>query len=146
MVQLWIDEIPNRMSKTPLTCQDALTPQVREGIALFNRGAFFEQHEVLEAAWMAEPGAVRDLYRGILQIGVGLLHRERGNRQGALNLLQYGIDRLAPFEPECMGVDVHALREAAIRLRAVVEATSAEDLATVDPALVPQVAIRGEIA
>ena len=38
-----------------------------DGIRLFNAGQYWRAHEALEAAWREEPGAVRDLYRGILQ-------------------------------------------------------------------------------
>ena len=42
-------------------CQGVLPAQVVEGLELFNRGQYFEAHEVLEAAWRAEPGPVREL-------------------------------------------------------------------------------------
>ena len=79
------------------TCQGPLPAKVLEGFRLFNARAFFEQHEALEEAWLAEPEPVRDLYRGILQIGVGFYHLERQNFRGARNLLTYGMDRLAPL-------------------------------------------------
>lgn len=122
-----------------------LPDKVLEGIRLFNARAFFEQHEALEEAWLAEPGPVRDLYRGILQIGVGFYHLERQNFRGARNLLTYGMDRLAPFEPTCRGVDVRGLRAAALRCREELERLGRDRIAEFDMDLVPLVRI-GEAA
>jgi uncharacterized protein len=89
-------------------------PLLVEGVRLFNEGRYFEAHEVLEDAWRAESGEVRGLYQGLLQVGVGLLHARRGNRRGALRLLDRGMARLRPFAPRAMGLDVASLlRDAA---------------------------------
>jgi hypothetical protein len=123
------------------TCRGPLPEKVLEGIRLFNARAFFEQHEALEEAWLAEPGPVRDLYRGILQIGVGFYHLERQNFRGARNLLTYGMDRLAPFEPACRSVDVRGLRAAALRCRDELERLGRERIAEFDAGLIPQVRV-----
>ncbi|MDP9266205.1 MAG: DUF309 domain-containing protein [Chloroflexota bacterium] len=79
----------------------------------FNAGEFFEQHETLELLWRETRTPVRDLYHGILQVGVGLHHWRRGNFHGAAVLLEEGIRRLEPFVPSCQGVDVAGLVAAA---------------------------------
>ena len=84
-------------------------PLLVEGVRLFNAGRWFEAHEVLEDAWRAEPGEVRRLYQGLLQVGVGLHHASRGNLRGALNLLDRGMAHLERFRPRCLGLDVDAL-------------------------------------
>ncbi|MCB0081439.1 MAG: DUF309 domain-containing protein, partial [Caldilineaceae bacterium] len=38
-----------------------------QGLVAFNRGNYFEQHEYLEAAWIAEQRPIREMYQGILQ-------------------------------------------------------------------------------
>ena len=123
------------------TCKSPLPDKVLEGIRLFNAREFFEQHEALEEAWLREPGPVRDLYRGILQIGVGFYHLERQNFRGARNLLTYGMDRLAPFEPSCRGVDVRGLRAAALRCREELERLGRERIAEFDTSLIPEVRV-----
>ena len=123
------------------TGQGPLPAQVLEGFRLFNARAFFAQHEALEEAWLAEPGPVRDLYRGILQIGVGFYHLERQNFRGARNLLTYGVDRLAPFEPACRGVDVRGLRAAALRCRDELDQLGSERIAEFDTNLIPNVRV-----
>jgi uncharacterized protein len=80
-----------------------------KGIEEFNRGEFYECHEYLEEAWMQEPGRVRFLYQGILQVGVGFYHLENGNWRGATGLLRNGAVRLKEFEPVTLGVDVAKL-------------------------------------
>ena len=102
---------------SPAGCGAPASPELLAAIAEFNAGRFFEQHETLELLWRAEPGPLRDLYRGILQIGVGCHHWRAGNRHGARTLLRKGIDCLAPFAPACRGVDVAALvRDAQVLL------------------------------
>jgi hypothetical protein len=98
----------------------APSPLLLDGIRLFNEAQWFAAHEVLEAAWIAERGPLRLLYQGILQVGVGLHHARNGNLRGALSLLDRGMYRLAPFEPERLGVDVARLvRDAAAARRAL---------------------------
>ena len=80
-----------------------------KGIAEFNAGDFFEQHETLETLWRATRTPDRGLYHGILQIGVGFHHWRNGNFHGATTLMTEGIERLRPFAPRCHGVDVTAL-------------------------------------
>ena len=59
--------------------------------------------------WRATRAPIRDLYHGILQIGVGFHHWRNGNFHGASTLLGEGIERLRPLAPRCQGVDVAAL-------------------------------------
>jgi len=79
---------------------------LRVAVHMFNAGEYFEQHEILEELWRAEAGPIRELYQGILQVGVGLHHLERGNHHGAVTLLKRGIDRLGSCAPDALGIDV----------------------------------------
>jgi uncharacterized protein len=104
------------MSEQP----ERASPLLAEGVALFNAGRWFEAHEVLEQAWIDEPGPLRQLYQGILQVGVGLHHARNGNLSGGLRLLDRGMHRLAAFEPQRLGVDVTRLvHDAAAARRAL---------------------------
>lgn len=97
--------------------------ELYHGLEQFNRGEFFECHETLEALWLAERGPVRELYQGVLQVGVGFYHLLRENRAGALRQLDKGIGHLALFAPECCGVDVAALLRDARRWRHAIART-----------------------
>jgi hypothetical protein len=86
-----------------------------EGIRLFNAGEYYECHEVLEDIWREERDAIRYLYQGILQIGVGLHHLRNGNYRGASLLLHDGIDKTRRFTPACLSVDTATLCDDAQR-------------------------------
>ena len=81
-----------------------------EGLRLFNKGKYFEAHEALEIAWLEEKGKVRDLYRGILQIGVAYLHITRGNFKGAVKVHGRSRKWLKNFPDVCRGILVEELR------------------------------------
>ncbi len=91
-------------------CQAPLPPDVIKGLELFNSGRFFEAHEELERAWRAEKGPIRELFRGILQVGVGYYHIQRGNYRGALKMFKRCRQWLAPFPDECCGINLKQLR------------------------------------
>ncbi|MEI6045467.1 MAG: DUF309 domain-containing protein [Chloroflexota bacterium] len=85
-------------------------PALFQAIEQFNRHKFFECHETLEKIWSEEPGEVRRLYQGILQLGVGFYHAlQRKNYQGATALLQRGMNYLRPFTPIYFGLDLAGL-------------------------------------
>jgi uncharacterized protein len=92
-------------------CEGTLHPRARAGLILFNAGHYFEAHEELEAAWKAEPGAVRRLYQGILEAGVTYLHITRGNYEGAIKVYGRSMKWLKDWPPRCRGVDVEKLRQ-----------------------------------
>lgn len=96
------------------------SPLAQQGIAEFNQGEYFEQHEHLEAAWLAEKRPIRDFYQGILQVGVALLQIERRNWRGALKLFRRGLPKLRPLPAVCQGIDLQRFRTAAEALHAEV--------------------------
>lgn len=98
-------------------CARLQPPLLVRGLEQFNAGRFFEQHETLEWLWRATDEPIRDLYKGILQVGVGFYHVERGNHHGAVVKLTGGAHYLEPFDGVCQGVDAPALRGAALRAR-----------------------------
>jgi predicted metal-dependent hydrolase len=99
-------------------CDESPPALLLEGIAQFNRGEYFEQHETLEL--LLADRAARRLYQGILQIGVAFHHLRRANHHGTVYMLGRGAQYLAPFAPRCQGVDVEALlADAAAALKEV---------------------------
>ena len=91
-------------------CIGPLPPHAKEGLRLFNEGEYFEAHETLESAWREETGAIRDLYRGILQAAVVYLHMRRGNYVGALKVSERCMKWLKLWPDTCRGVNVAKLR------------------------------------
>jgi uncharacterized protein len=67
------------------------------GLDLLNRGEYFEAHEAIEIAWRSEPGDIRQLYQGILQVAVVYYHVTRQNYYGARKVIGRAISNLTPF-------------------------------------------------
>ena len=120
-------------------CRESPPPLLLAGIAQFNSGEYFEQHETLELLWRAERRDVRRLYQGILQIGVAFHHLRRRNHHGTVYMLTRGARYLAPFAPRCQGVDVEALLEDAAAVLTEVERLGPDRLADFDWQLAPKV-------
>ncbi|MBI3320178.1 MAG: DUF309 domain-containing protein [Candidatus Omnitrophica bacterium] len=122
-------------------CDEPPPPLLLEGIAQFNRGEYFEQHETLEILWRAEARPVRRLYQGILQIGVAFHHLRRRNYHGVVYMLTRGQMYLRPFAPRCQAVDVEALLEAAALTLSRVEELGPTRLHEFDWGLAPRVSL-----
>jgi CheY-like chemotaxis protein len=97
-------------------CREPLSELAREGIALFNRGEYFEAHEVLEDAWNADESAAKELYRAILQVAVAYLQIERRNFRGAAKMFLRVRQWIDPLPETCRGVDVSDLRANAFQV------------------------------
>lgn len=120
-------------------CDEAPPALLLEGIAQFNRGEYFEQHETLERLWRAEPREIRRFYQGILQIGVAFHHLRRLNHHGAMYMLGRGSEYLAAFAPRCQSVDVEALLDASALALAEVERLGPDRLGEFDWRLAPMI-------
>jgi uncharacterized protein len=133
----------SHFKKTPprrtARCDDPPPAALLAGIEEFNREAFFEQHETLEEIWIHEPDAVRYLYQGILQVGVGFFHWRRGNWRGAVAKLGHGLDKLEAYRPACMTIDVERLTKEAGALRQELIRRGPSDLPPFPPSGLPRV-------
>jgi uncharacterized protein len=123
-------------------CSEPPPELLMEGIEQFNRGEFFEQHETLEELWMEEPDDVRYLYQGILQVGVGFYHMERGNYHGAVSKLRAGAERLRWFAPACQGVQLQGFLAEVDRCLESLLALGPERVSEFDRALIPRIQVR----
>jgi uncharacterized protein len=74
------------------------------GIEQFNAGRYFQAHEIWEEAWHPAPEPERDFWQGLIQIAVGLTHRQRGNAHGASTLLRRGAARLRDYGETHRGI------------------------------------------
>lgn len=132
-----IDRAARELHDDP--CSEPLPTGAQRGIEEFNEGKYFEQHETLELVWRAETRPVRDLYRGILQIGVAFLQIERGNYAGALKIFHRAFRWLQPFRPACQGIDVERLLREAATIETEVRRLGPERLAEFDRTMFPYV-------
>ncbi|MBI5035326.1 MAG: DUF309 domain-containing protein [Chloroflexi bacterium] len=121
-------------------CRDHPTAQMIHAFEQFNRGEYWHQHETLELVWRAEQDEViRNFYKGILQVGVGLHHLTRRNYNGVIKVLGRGINYLQPYAPRCMGVDVQRLIDEATRVLEQVRALGSDRIAELDIQELPKV-------
>lgn len=70
----------------------------RSGIALFNAGRYFAAHEAWETAWkQSRDTEDAEFFKGLSQLGAGYVHLLRGNRHGAVTLLERARSRICGF-------------------------------------------------
>lgn len=87
-----------------------LEPQYLAYFACFNRGLFFEAHEVLEEIWLPERGRPRDLfYKGLIQLAGAFVHLTKNRPAPAAALLRLARANLRHFSPRFDSLDVAKL-------------------------------------
>lgn len=120
-------------------CNEPIHPQAAEGLRLFNEGKYFEAHEALEIAWLEEPGKVRELYRGILQIAVVYLHAMRRNYNGVIKVYGRSQRWLKDWPDVCRGVDVGQLQRDAKSVLDEINRLGVEQISQFDHSLLKPV-------
>jgi len=83
-----------------------------EGIRLFNQGAFYDAHEVLEDVWRANHGSEKRFLQGLIQLAVALHHHSQGNLRGTRSLLARSARNLSGYGDEYLGIAVSRLLQA----------------------------------
>ena len=121
--------------KDEIQCNELLHGKAIEGMRLFNAGKFFEAHEELEEAWKDEKGAVRELYRGILQVAVTYLHITRGNYDGAVKVYERSLKWLKDWPAVCRGIQVGKFRGDAELVMKALELLGRENIGRFDTSL-----------
>jgi predicted metal-dependent hydrolase len=93
---------------------------LQRGLWLFNNREFFQCHEALEEAWMAERGPRRLFLQALIHLAVGFYHCERNNPAGASRQLRKGLHKLAAYLPSCEGIETARLfRDSAAALERI---------------------------
>ena len=109
-------------------------PRFLKGIEEFNQGLFFECHETLEEIWLEEHGEERRFYQGIIQIAAGHFKLEQGVPAGAIKLWHTGLEKLEPYVPVYLGINlepfVRAVKKNLTELKAFQE--KGEECATLN--------------
>ncbi len=83
-------------------------PRYLEGIELFNRGEYFEAHEVWEDLWQDCPSCDRRFYQALIQAAVAIYHFERGNFSGTARLARSGKRYMEPYRLRNQGLEVES--------------------------------------
>ena len=87
-------------------------PRFLKGIDEFNQRLFFECHETLEEIWQEDHGTDRKFYQGIIQIAAGYFKWEQRVPAGAIKLWRLGLEKLEPYGPVHLGINVESFVEA----------------------------------
>jgi uncharacterized protein len=99
----------------PLPASDRAAA-LRAGIEAYERGDFFEAHELLEPAWMGtEDRAERALLQGLIKLAAAYVHGVRGNPRGIVRNLEGARERLADAHADgrhTAGIDLGVLLQA----------------------------------
>ena len=99
-----------------------LTERLEPGRAAFDRGEFFEAHELWEEVWRALAGEERLLAQGLIQLAAGLHHLLRGRSRPAARLVAKGVEKISRCAPGLRReVRVDSLVRAAVRRLTEVE-------------------------
>jgi predicted metal-dependent hydrolase len=91
--------------------------ELRRGIELFNRGEFFEAHEVLEDVWRAASLDHKKFLQGIVQLAVAFHHRSTGNLVGMRSVMERGIKNITDHPTDCCGLQVSKLKKSFAKWR-----------------------------
>jgi len=101
---------PARRKKTLVYKTVTVPGNFRQACDEFNTGRFFDCHETFEEIWQQEQGAVRNLYKGLIQIAAAYVHVTRPNHFGAERLCRTALAYLRPYRAEgAMGFDVERI-------------------------------------
>ena len=94
---------------------------VREGIELFNRGEFFDCHEVLEEVWTPTQQPERWFLQSLIHFAVGFYHHQKGNPIGATRQLEKGLKKIQAYLPQWGGIATASIEGEARRCLAIIE-------------------------
>ncbi|MBE2183397.1 MAG: DUF309 domain-containing protein [Anaerolineae bacterium] len=123
----------------PNPCDEPLPDLAEEAIRLFNAGEYHAQHDLFEEVWREEPRQIRDLYQGVLQVGLAYYHIVEGNRRGALKMFKRSERWLKELPDACQTIDVAALKADAAHAKAAVLALTDKTMGEFDKSLLQPV-------
>jgi predicted metal-dependent hydrolase len=118
---------------------EARLPVVREGIAQYNDGYFFEAHETWEDVWLQCPVPARTFLQGMIQVAAAFVHLMRREYPGTVRLLGHAIEKLEGFPDGYLGVDAARLAAEARRARDELLELGQERFASWDTSRIPKI-------
>jgi len=89
----------------------------------FNRGLFYEAHDVLEQLWLTDRhGPNGSFYKGLIQLAGAFVHLQKNRLRPAAALFKLAEANLKPYPARHHQLDLRELRELAVRWLAGLEA------------------------
>ena len=111
--------------------------QLAAGVAAYQRGEYFEAHELWEIVWRDETQPTMKSFLGGLILVAAAMHKLREDKSaaGALRLFGKALARLEAVPDGTGGMGIGRLRDDVERARAALEGEGRSDL---EPSLVPR--------
>ena len=127
------DRITAYMETLGADPRSALDPHYQGFFTCFNRGEYYQAHEVLEHLWLQTPGADHAFFKGLIQIAGAFVHLQKqflapdhpkdGLRlRPAARLLARGLRYIDPYGPVHLRLDIAALHLLCARHAAMIDA------------------------
>lgn len=107
-----VREIPSRSEQLSLepNISSEQRAELAKGAAEWDARQFFDAHETWEEIWQVERRPIRGFYQGLILLAAGLHHWTGTHRPRGVRIkLSSGIERLAPYAPSYLGVDVSSM-------------------------------------
>lgn len=90
---------------------NGLDPHYAGWFACFNRGEYYEAHDVLEALWLRERGGADGaFYQGLIQLAGAFVHLQKGRLRPAEALFRLADGNLAQFGARHRRLDIDGVR------------------------------------
>lgn len=131
-----------RARNQPLLTDEELQarlPLLREGVAQFNDGYYFEAHETWEDLWYVSPWPARVFLQGVIQAAAAFVHLMRRQYPGTIRLLDHAIAKIEGFESPYLGLDAARLLDGLRRCRAELAALGAGRFVEWDQTRIPRI-------
>jgi hypothetical protein len=87
----------------------------------------------LEEIWLEDHGEDRKFYQGLIQVAAGYFKLQQGVPAGALKLWRTGIEKLEPYSPTYLGLDVDSLIHAVQQNLKELERAAPTDSGAISP-------------
>lgn len=88
---------------------DNVSPDITEGVNLFNNSFYFEAHDFFEEIWMETNGIDKLFFQGLIQVAVGAYHFSRCNYKAAHSQFMKAKSKLKKYLPVHYSVDVRKI-------------------------------------
>ena len=91
--------------------EEDIEKNVKMARFLFEKGLYFEVHEILEEVWMGEFGKEREFLQALIQLGVSYYHLSNYNLRGFRLLLENALELLKSYSGVVHTVNVDRLKK-----------------------------------
>ena len=112
--------------------------QFQRGIAEFNRGSFFECHDILEDLWHGTRGHDRLFLQGLIQISVGFYHLLNRNYKGATSQFTRGLNKLDRYRPVHRGLELEGFMRSVVGWLSLAERGVIGTIVEIDESKIPR--------